>query len=58
MGYQVVTIALNDGRVFAQAVIDSGHLTRIRGLVQIPFSEDAIAGITVTHDKWDWKNES
>ncbi|MGH9517321.1 MAG: hypothetical protein ACRD3P_16765 [Terriglobales bacterium] len=57
MGYQVVTGTLNDGRVFPQAVVDSGHLTRIRGLKDIAFAEDAITEITVTHEKWDWKNE-
>jgi hypothetical protein len=58
MGYQVVAVTLNDGRVFPQAVVDSGYLARIRGLKQIPFTDDAIAEINVTHEKWDWKNES
>jgi hypothetical protein len=58
MGYHVAAITLIDGRVFPQAVVDSGQLTRIRGLKQIPFSEDAIAAIRVTHEKWDWKDEA
>ena len=57
MGYHVVDIELKDGREFKQAVIDSGHLTRIRGLKQVPFSETDIADIRVTHDKWNWKEE-
>jgi hypothetical protein len=57
MGYQVVTIKTTDGRFFPQAVVDSGHVTRIRGFSEIPFSQQEIAEITVTHDKWDWKNE-
>jgi hypothetical protein len=57
MGYTVVRIVLNDGRVFEQVVIDSGHLTRIRGIHDVPFKEEDIAEITATHAKWDW-NES
>ena len=58
MGYQVVTITLKDGRVFPQAIVDSGYLTRIRGQAEIPFSAEAIADMALTHDKWDWKRES
>jgi len=54
MGYTVVRITLLDGRCFDQAVIDSGHMSRIRGFSRIPFSEADIAEITPTHDKWDW----
>jgi hypothetical protein len=55
MGYVVVSVMLNDGRKFNQAVIDTGVMSRVRGLPDIPFTEDDIAGIVVTHDKWDWK---
>jgi hypothetical protein len=57
MGYTVVTITLNDGRQFDQAMIVSGLLSRIRGLPDVPFSEDDIAEIVATHDKWDWREE-
>jgi hypothetical protein len=57
MGYQVVTIKTKDGKIFPQAVVDSGHVTRIRRFSEIPFTQEEIAEITVTHDKWDWKNE-
>jgi hypothetical protein len=57
MGYQVVTIKTRDGKIFPQAVVDSGYLSRIRGLREIPFTEEEIEEITVTHHKWDWKNE-
>ena len=56
MGYQVVTITLKDGRMFKQVVIAEG-LIKIRGRADIPFTEDDIADITVTHDKWDWSQE-
>ena len=57
MGYQVVTIKTRAGKVFPQAVVDSGYVSRIRGLREIPFTEEEIEEIAVTHDKWDWKNE-
>ena len=57
MGYQVVSVFLADGRKFDQVVIDSGHITRVRGYQEIPFDESEIAEIKVTHDKWNWKEE-
>lgn len=54
MGYQVATIVLKDGSQFKQALIQSGYVTRIKGLAGIPFSEDQIAEIVVTHDKWNF----
>jgi|GraSoiStandDraft_30_1057271.scaffolds.fasta_scaffold582729_1 hypothetical protein len=57
MGYQVVTIKTRDGKLFPQAVVDSGYLSRIRGFAEIPFTTEAIEEMTVTHDKWDWKSE-
>jgi hypothetical protein len=38
--------------------VDSGNLSRIRGLKTIPFTEEDIEEITVTHEKWDWKADS
>ena len=57
MGYTVVRVQLNDGRVFEEAMIDSGHLARVRGIHDVPFNEEDIAELTATHAKWDW-NES
>ena len=54
MGYQVCTILLKDGREYRQTVIDSGFITKIKDIEGIPFSEDDIAEIKVTHEKWDW----
>jgi hypothetical protein len=53
MGYTVISVTLTDGRRFNQAIVDSGHLIRVRGLPDIPFSENDIAEIKATHDKWD-----
>jgi hypothetical protein len=55
MGYTVVSVTLNDGRIYEQALIDSGCLARVRGLPAVPFVEDDIADIKPTHAKWDWK---
>jgi hypothetical protein len=55
MGYSVVRVTLHDRRIFQQVIVDSGTLTRVRGLPGIPFTEDDIADVEVTHDKWDWK---
>jgi len=58
MGYWVVTVTLKDGRRFDRAVVvDSGHLTQIFGRDDIPFLEEDIAAMKVTHDKWNF-NES
>lgn len=57
IGYQVVSVTLRDGRRFNQVVIDSGYVTRVRGYDEIPFAEGEIAEITVTHDKWNWKED-
>ena len=34
-----------------------GCMTEIRGRKDIPFSEDQIAEIVVTHDKWNFNAE-
>jgi hypothetical protein len=57
MGYTVVKIKLADGRAFNQALIDSGVLARVRGIADIPFTEEEIAEMSVTHEKWDWKEK-
>jgi hypothetical protein len=57
MGYQVASITLKDGRRFDRVVIVEGRITQIKGIKDIPFSEDEIADIVVTHDKWDFNAE-
>lgn len=54
MGYQVVSIVLNDGRRFDQVVIVEGRITEVRGFRDIPFSGGQIAEILVTHDRWNF----
>jgi hypothetical protein len=57
MGYQVATIILKDGSRYDQALIEAGCITRIHGLQDIPFSENQIAEIIVTHHKWDFAKD-
>lgn len=57
MGYQVVSVILKDGRKFNQVVVMEGRITEIRSLKDIPFTEDEIAQIILTHDKWNFNAE-
>jgi hypothetical protein len=54
MGYQIVSILLNDGRRFDQVVVTSGRIAEIKGMLSIPFSAEQIQDVVVTHDKWDF----
>lgn len=51
MGFQVVSVWLKDGRCFDQVLVVEGCITRIKGLERIPFTEDQIDKIVVTHDR-------
>ena len=51
MGYQVATVRTKDGRSFAKVVIVGGIVSSFQGNPDIPFSEDDIDAITVTHEK-------
>ena len=57
MGYQVVTVVLKDGKRFDQVAVVEGRITEIRGHKDIPFVEDDIAKIILTHDKWNFNAE-
>ena len=54
MGYQIASVILKDGQRFDQVVIVDGNITQIRGIEGIPFSEEQIEQIIVTHDKWNF----
>jgi hypothetical protein len=51
MGYQVTTVRLKDGRKFDRVVIVEGRITKIADSDDIPFTEDQIDQIIVTHDR-------
>lgn len=57
MGYQVVSIVLEDGTRYVQAVIIEGEVTELRGLKTIPFTSEQIADVVLTHEKWDFNAE-
>lgn len=57
MGYHIVTVKLKNGTIFNHVVVDSGFITKIRGIKDVPFQEDDIEDIIVTHDKWDFDRE-
>ncbi len=57
MGYQVISVILRDGRRFDQVVVVEGKITEIRGLSDIPFTENQINQIILTHDKWNFNTE-
>ena len=57
MGYQIVSIVLRDGTRYDQVVVDAGYITQIKGFTVIPFSEEYIQEIIVTHNKWDFDAE-
>lgn len=58
MGYWVVTVFLKDGRTFPQTVVVGGAIARIRAHKAIPFLESEIERLEVTHEKWDWSEDS
>ena len=57
MGYQVVTVILKDGRRFDQVVAIQGAIAEVRGRDDIPFREEDISELIVTHDKWNFNAE-
>jgi hypothetical protein len=57
MGYQVVTVVLKNGKRFDQVVVVQGQVSGMRGRKDIPFGEEDIAEIILTHDKWNFNAE-
>jgi hypothetical protein len=57
MGYQIVSIILNDGKRINQVVVLEGNITQVKGIDGIPFKEEDIKEIIITHDKWNFNND-
>jgi hypothetical protein len=57
MGYHVISVVLRDGRRYDKVVVDGGFITRVKGYDTIPFTEEEIVEIIVTHDKWDFDKD-
>ena len=51
MGYQIVSVFLRDGKWFDRVTIVGGTITEIDGKQEIPFREEEITDIKVTHGK-------
>lgn len=51
MDYQIASVFLRDGRRFDRVTIVGGMITNIGGNKEIPFREEEIADIKVTHEK-------
>jgi hypothetical protein len=55
MGYLIVSVVLKGGERFEQVVIERPFISGLRGHAEIPFAENDIEQIVITHEKWDWK---
>ena len=51
MGYQIASVFLRDGRRFDSVTITQGVITQIDGKKEIPFKEEDIEDIRVTHER-------
>jgi len=51
MGYHIVSIVLRDGTRYDKVVVDGGYIAKIKEFSVIPFSNEDIQEIIVTHDK-------
>jgi hypothetical protein len=51
MGYQIATVSLRDGTQIDHVTIVGGIVTEVAGNKEIPFSEDEIVDIRVTHGR-------
>ena len=51
MDCQIASVFLKDGRRFDKVTIVSGIITNVGGDKKIPFREDEIVDIKVTHEK-------
>ena len=56
MGYQIVSVIKKNGVRYDRVIVDSGYITRIKDISNIPFDEQDIAEIIVTHDKWFFRS--
>lgn len=58
IGYQVVSVELNDGRFFEQVVVSEGFIIEVRGFQEIPFAPDDVATVSVNHKRWNFRDGS
>jgi hypothetical protein len=58
IGYQIVSVALKDGRFFDQVLASEGCIIEVRGYKEIPFAPDEVASVIVTHKRWNFRDGS
>jgi hypothetical protein len=58
IGYQVVSVTLNDGRYFDQAIASEGYIIEVRGYEDVPFAPSEVAKVTVNHKGWNFRKWS
>ena len=58
IGYQVVSVELQDGRKFDQVVTSEGHIIEVRGYKEIPFSAEEVSFVSVNHKLWNFRSAS
>jgi hypothetical protein len=58
IGYQVVSVELQDGRKFDQVVASEGCVIEVRGFKEIPFTPEEVASVNVNHKRWNFRGGS
>jgi hypothetical protein len=58
IGYQVVSVALKDGRCFDQVATNEGYIVEVRGYREIPFATNDVASVAVNHKRWNFRDAS
>jgi hypothetical protein len=51
MGYHIVTIRLKNGERYDRIAVTGGLIARVAGSSVVPFTNDDIEEVVVTHDK-------
>lgn len=58
IGYQLISVDLNDGRHFDQVVVSEGCIIEVRGYEEIPFAPEDVAFVSVNHRRWNFRDGS
>jgi|HubBroStandDraft_1064217.scaffolds.fasta_scaffold346008_2 hypothetical protein len=54
-GYKFVSVKLNDGRTFEQAIESEGCIIQVKGQKDIPFTEQEVESVQATSKKWNFR---
>jgi len=58
IGYQIISVDLNDGRHFDQVLVSEGCVIEVRGYEEIPFAPAEVAVVSVNHKRWNFRDGS